>query len=333
QFYTDEFAEELTLQDAGQYYFEITDADERSKRSDSFTIEEEDFEVTNWTRSAIIYDIDYSPTLFVFTEGGTEPFTYYWFKLEEDGKSGYWVGGNSNSLPVSVPGIYECNVQDREGRWACSEEIPVTYTNSRPVIINQPVSHTDATRFDSGAFDCALYCRAVKANGNNSDLKYIWEMAYPVEGGWAQTTTTGQWFYPIEPGFYRCRVVDTVTGNYIYSNTAAVCEELVCEVHTTDKKETSGVAKMYFDVWGGIEPYKVELYLQYTSSVDGKIHYYLSDTYTGSDLKKPQYVPRNVRFTVEGEESSILWQWEDDPYYAVAYDALGYTYLTNAIIW
>ena len=263
QFYTDEFAEELTLQDAGQYYFEITDADERSKRSDSFTIEEEDFEVTNWTRSAIIYDIDYSPTLFVFTEGGTEPFTYYWFRLEEDGKSGYWVGGNSNSLPVSVPGIYECDVQDAEGRWACSEQIPVTYTNSRPVIINQPVSHTDATRFDSGAFDCALYCRAVKANGNNSDLKYIWEIAYPVEGGWAQTTTTGQWFYPIEPGFYRCRVVDTVTGNYIYSNTATVAEKLICE-----KAENTGYVRdnMYhfsFSFNGGMGPYDYQLYFTY----------------------------------------------------------------------
>ncbi|MBR5010269.1 MAG: hypothetical protein IKY06_06470, partial [Clostridia bacterium] len=264
QFYTDEFAEELTLQDAGQYYFEITDADERSKRSDSFTIEEEEFEIILWMHSAEISDINNPPILFVTPEGGTEPFTYYWFKLEEDGKSGYRVGKNNKTLPVTVPGVYECDVQDAEGRWACSEEIPVTYTNSRPVILEQPKDvFYEGTNSDP--VNATLTCRAVTSKGDDSDISYVWEWRGP-DTNWYMLRKFGKTIDAPAVGFYRCRVIDDATGGYVYSNSVVVESKMkVTEVEIEGwpwpQAMSYGTTQFRINVQGGAEPYTVQAYM------------------------------------------------------------------------
>jgi hypothetical protein len=192
--------------------------------SDVVFFEDAVFRITTQSEEEQITSPGGSTALFVEAEGGVEPYTYSW--TWTSGDNTYDLGRNADLIPVFDIGEYTCVIEDDAGQRITSKPMQVSYGGDAPWIVVQPQSQTDLTLNADGTVDAALFCNAISGTGDKSDLKYVWEIFIPGEIGWAQTTTTGQWLDVHTLGSYRCRVVDTVTGKYTYSDTALVCEKL-----------------------------------------------------------------------------------------------------------
>ncbi|MBR6499131.1 MAG: hypothetical protein IKT23_05525, partial [Clostridia bacterium] len=249
------------VEDPGVYYFRVEDSTSRGCTSATATFELPNIKVTILTPSAEIKRWGDPAYLEIAAEGGTEPYYYMWIRIGEDESWHHDANFNSSHYVAYEDGEYFCIVVDAENDSAYSDVMTVTYTGGEPVIIEQPQSHTSAERFPDGAFDVSLHCRATTPSGDYAGIKYVWEIYLP-NIGWAQTTTTGEWFYPVEPGLYRCRVINTATGEYVYSKVATVSEKLSLTVEPTGKGGLySELGEYRYIISGGVAPYNLEITL------------------------------------------------------------------------
>ena len=250
----------------GEYYFHIEDSKGRSADSDVVTFEDAIFRITDQTESASITRPGWSANMSVTADGGKEPYTYIW-TYQNNGKW-YKVGENADVISVYNPGVYSCTVKDSAKQSIKSKSITVTYTGKSPMIVEQPTSRRELTT-DHHWMD--LKCRAISGTGDDSNLKYDWYTRKP-GGGWTIYAADCQSYPGYFEGEYQCKVTDTATGAYTWSNVAIAYEELkfVGVQKTIDWSLSSRFVLSYK---GGLAPYKARVYVLWPVWKDDKLVY------------------------------------------------------------
>ncbi len=312
----------------GNYYFHIEDSEGHTVDSDVVYFEDAVFRITTQSEAEQITSPGGSTALFVEAEGGMEPYTYSW--TWTSGDNTYDLGRNADLIPVFDIGEYTCVIEDDAGQRITSKPMQVTYGGEAPWIVVQPQSQTDLTLNADGTVDAALFCNAISGTGDKSDLKYVWEIFIPGEIGWAQTTTTGQWLDVHTLGSYRCRVVDTVTGKYTYSDTALVCEKLAYQGSESWYTYHSDCMNYHFTFTGGVGPYTVKVYQNIDTDlvlVGGmRQALYKTETVNSAEELKSYQVFVPVRNDVIREEDGELRRYSEySEYFVVVIDASGQT--------
>ena len=246
--------------ETGEYYIVVRDSEGHSATSNTVYVDCEELRIASQTLSA---EFDGSLCyLSVVVEGGVPPYSYEWTGSYPDKGWSDVVEGFESMLQIFTVGVYQCKVTDSVGNVVHSHSIPVEYTGAKPLIIVQPICG-----IVEEVSDAQLVCEAIGSQGS-SGLQYIWEWTSGLSGssGWVQTGA-GRVFYPDKPGYYRCKVTDTATGEYVYSNMAGVFEHLKVkglEYLGVDGK--TGEYTISFTIKGGTPFYTASVF----ATVDGK---------------------------------------------------------------
>ncbi len=247
----------LTAWHSGLYNFYIEDSLGHSATSDYAYVGNAVFHIKKQTETGEISYPGGSAFLSVEAEGGLEPYTYLWSVRKDS--NWYKTGDNSPYINAYTPGEYYCEVLDAEKDFVFSHTMTVTYTGA-PWIIEQPQNEIVPNVPDE-KFSAMLTCRAISGSGDDSTLKYNWEVKLESISNWAMLIDSGPSIHVGYTGTYRCRVTDTVTGKYTYSDAAIVCRPLVCTYAQPWKASNSRYYFYRCSFTGGIGPYKVTVYL------------------------------------------------------------------------
>ena len=246
----------LTAWHSGSYYFYVEDSQGHTATSDYAYVGEPDFHIKDQTESATLAKPGDTASLFVEAEGGLEPYTYLWSIKRYTTR--YKVG-DARTFSADSPGEYLCRVVDAEGTMIHSKAIQVTYTGDAPWITVQPQGGV----LESGG-SVYIYCDAV--SGSGGELRFDWERtATGVRPSWSNVSRRGGSYRSIDvtqTGAYRCKVTDTKTGKYTYTQSAIVNEELACSI---DMEQMVGHETMMVNIHvkGGIGPYTYTVYMDY----------------------------------------------------------------------
>jgi len=313
--------------DPGEYYYHIEDSKGRMADSNVVTFENEVFRITKQPRSGTIKKPGETLQLTVEAKGGVEPYTYLWsLKI---GNTRYKVG-ESQTYSADKPGEYMCRVVDADGNMIHSKATQVGYTGDEPFITSQPESGI----LKGGTF--YLSCDAV--SGSGGELRFDWEVT-PIgqRPRWSNVSRRGNSSRSIDAdkaGIYRCKVTDTKTGKYTYSNTVKVYEELTCiitykYVNTSDSRWGDS-GELILDIKGGIGPYTVTIYLAHRTFVGGSFFArYMTETWDKEIDHGRSYTVPNWISNVENG----VWGHMPAFYYAVITDAVGNEYKTEYVYW
>lgn len=238
----------------GNYYIHIEDSKGRSIDSDVVYLEDAVFRVKKQTESAEIATPEGTATLEVEVEGGAEPYTYEW--TVGSGWSWFKTGANEPTLTAKKPGYYSCRIKDKDGGCIKSKTIKVSYTGKKPWILS-----VTPDRIIGVGETTKLTCTAISGTGDDSNLRYDWYSKKP-DGGWTLFAANAQTTETAFAWQYRCKVTDTVSGEYSTSEITTVSEELVL---TDIKKyqESQSFTLYTLSFRGGTAPYACTVYLKY----------------------------------------------------------------------
>ncbi|MBR4907117.1 MAG: hypothetical protein IKZ44_09760 [Clostridia bacterium] len=252
----------------GNYYYHIEDSRGISVDSDVVTFEGPEFRIKSQTLAGEIWDADTPIYPGVTVEGGIEPYTYTWLYLH--GATWYKVGYNDNSLKVTTPGSYKCRVTDGIGTKVESKVIPITYTASKPRIVQQPKGGV----IEEGE-SIRLSCSAISAHEVRYDWYYVTTGARRVRNLYKSDT---QQIEVTNPRIYLCRVTDLVTGEFVESERVSVANPMKLEnIYADDYAverypgviiEDHGSYTFHLKITGGSPEYKVVVYAKDFGVVD-----------------------------------------------------------------
>ena len=243
--------------ESGEYYIHIEDSQGRQADSDVVTCENAVFRIKDQTESASLAKPGDTASLFVEAEGGIEPYTYLWsLKI---GNTRYKVA-ESRTVTADKPGEYLCRVVDTDGEMIHSKTILVGYTGDTPIITKQPVG-------GNLVYGGSVYLSCVAVSGSGGELRYEWERSTTAEGSrpsWGKASRSGgsTWYMEASAaGAYHCRVTDTKTGKYTFTQTVFVTRELsaTAEGHTDNYSPDDYFYTLH--IQGGTTPYTVKVYL------------------------------------------------------------------------
>ncbi len=243
----------------GNYYIHIEDSKGRSADSNVVMFEDAVFRIKDQTKSASLAKPGDTASLFVEAEGGLEPYTYLWSYKRYNTR--YKVG-EARTHSADKPGEYLCRVVDVNGDMIYSATIQVGYTGDVPFITKQP----EGGVMKDGSF--YISCDAV--SGSGGELSFVWEKSTVPNGtrpNWGNATRSGSSSRGIDataPGAYRCKVTDTKTGKYTYTQLAMVAGELAAtaEVGMIRNWGRVGDVEAHIKITGGMAPYKVKIYVE-----------------------------------------------------------------------
>ncbi len=310
----------------GEYYFHIEDSKGRQVDSDAVIFEDAVFRITDQTETSAITRLYGSAGMSVTAEGGKEPYTYTW--TYQNGGRWFKVGENADVISVYKPGIYACIVKDSAGQSIKSKQITVTYTGKVPLIVEQPTSHRELNK-DVRWID--LKCRAISGTGDDSNLKYDW-YTRKSGGGWSIYAADRQSYPGYFEGEYRCKVTDTATGGYTWSEVAVAYEELAV-TGVTQTQSWASEARFVVSVKGGLAPYTLKLYQKYPYWTDygwrTKDAFFYSETYNSlEELNADKWDIPTVVDVLQGinENGELVLTTHRAVYYFVIIDAAGNKY-------
>ena len=310
----------------GEYYFHIEDSKGRQVDSDAVIFEDAVFRITDQTETSAITRLYGSAGMSVTAEGGKEPYTYTW--TYQNGGRWFKVGENADVISVYNPGIYACIVKDSAGQSIKSKQITVTYTGKVPLIVEQPTSHRELNK-DVRWID--LKCRAISGTGDDSNLKYDW-YTRKSGGGWSIYAADRQSYPGYFAGEYRCKVTDTATGGYTWSEVAVAYEELAV-TGVTQTQSWASEARFVVSVKGGLAPYTLKLYQKYPYWTDygwrTKDAFFYSETYNSlEELNADKWDIPTVVDVLQGinENGELVLTTHRAVYYFVIIDAAGNKY-------
>ena len=306
----------------GTYYIRIVDNKGRSADSDAVTFQNEVFHIKNQTGSGTITKPGDTVKLFVEAEGGKEPYTYLWSYKRYNTR--YKVG-EARTYTADKPGEYLCRVYDADGEMIHSEPIMVGYTGDTPIITSQP---TGGILKDGGSV--YLSCDAV--TGSGGELRFDWERtATGVRPAWRNAARSGASYRSWDAtvvGSYRCKVTDTKTGKYTYTQVAIVGESLVFgSVEASNFAYGSTPIKV--TVTGGVGPYSVKVYLKYPYWTGEKTEYknVLYSSFTVDNLEELAqhtiYLDDLVKYLAVSSDGESHYVNDIARYYIEITDALG----------
>ena len=307
--------------DPGEYYYHIEDSQGRSVDSDVVYLEDAVFRVKKQTESAEIATPEGTATLEVEVEGGAEPYTYEW--TVGSGWSWFKTGANEPTLTAKKPGYYSCRIKDKDGGCIKSKTIKVSYTGKKPWILS-----VTPDRIIGVGETTKLTCTAISGTGDDSNLRYDWYSKKP-DGGWTLFAANAQTTETAFAWQYRCKVTDTVSGEYSTSEITTVSEELVL---TDIKKyqESHSFSLYTLSFRGGTAPYACTVYLKYP--------YWNGTTTEYKDVIEDIFIVHSLEELKQREWFSPLenqvWYIENTPigeqyaveyaqHYLVIYDATG----------
>ena len=134
-------------------------------------------------------------------------------------------------VQVDKPGIYRCELSDGQGNTVYGRSIFVRYTGTKPFISVQPEKYLDFPYDGKNTMnEIDLYCSAYVGTGSSSALSYQWLTWDPVQG-WVESPFFGKELDITAYGssIWCCRVTNTATGEYAFSNFTYVVDELSLE--------------------------------------------------------------------------------------------------------
>ncbi len=242
----------------GVYYFHITDSEGHYVDSDAVLFQEETFRVKSQTESEAIVARGATARLSVEAEGGAEPYSYKWIKKS----LGRWfsTGKTGSSCEVEKIGEYACVIEDSEGNVIRTATIPVTYTGAAPWITLQPKNGM----LKKDEAPPLLSCTAITAEGHG--VRYEWYRGTTERKSLYNRTNWTRFAYGSDKatvpgaGLYRCKVTDTETNGWVWSEIVTVSEELTytlaLEYH--DQSHEDIFSKL--TIKGGTGPYTIRLY-------------------------------------------------------------------------
>ena len=289
---------------SGEYYYQIKDSKGHSIESVSVYFEEgEALHIKNQTESESIIVPNGTTFLSVEAAGGKEPYTYEWQRKVWG--NWYKTGETGSTYEASFPGEYACVVRDANNDPVRTKSIPVTYTGAAPWIILQPRSQP-IKKSESWP---TLYCSAIVAEGHG--IRYEW---YKKQTGgilnlnWDLKAYDTDTFTPPGIGMYRCKVVDTTTNGWMWSDIAVICEELSATNNALwPDHENDDTCRYSVTIKGGSHPYILKIYARYYYKTDDgwnrqKNVLYKTVTLGASGVYET-YVPRWIE---PGEEDQTL---------------------------
>ena len=304
----------------GSYFYVVVDANGHTAISDSVVFEKSDFRITSQTETSAITRLYGSANMSVTAEGGQEPYTYTW--TYQNGDKWFKVGGNADVISVNTPGVYACTVKDSANQSIQSKSITVTYTGKVPLIVEQPTRYRE---LDTDVRWIDLKCRAISGTGDDSNLRYDW-YTRKFGGSWTIYAADIQSYPGYFVGEYRCKVTDTATGSYTWSEVAVAYERLLSSTEMTHWSNDDYSYNLH--IKGGVAPYKIQVYLSVKQMNDPKT--ILWNTYTVNTLEEASNfhasVPPHWDYTYYSEDEKA-WKKasESTVAYAVITDALGRT--------
>ena len=243
--------------ESGEYYIHIEDSQGRQADSDVVTCENAVFRIKDQTESASLAKPGDTASLFVEAEGGIEPYTYLWsLKI---GNTRYKVA-ESRTVTADKPGEYLCRVVDTDGEMIHSKTILVGYTGDTPIITKQPVG-------GNLVYGGSVYLSCAAVSGSGGELRYEWERSTTAAGmrpSWGKASRSGgsTWYMEASAaGAYHCRVTDTKTGKYTFTQTVFVTRDFsaTAEGHTYSLQPSEYFYTLH--IQGGTAPYTVKVYL------------------------------------------------------------------------
>ena len=221
------------------------------------TCENAVFRIKDQTESASLAKPGDTASLFVEAEGGIEPYTYLWsLKI---GNTRYKVA-ESRTVTADKPGEYLCRVVDTDGEMIHSKTILVGYTGDTPIITKQPVG-------GNLVYGGSVYLSCAAVSGSGGELRYEWERSTTAAGmrpSWGKASRSGgsTWYMEASAaGAYHCRVTDTKTGKYTFTQTVFVTRDFsaTAEGHTYSLQPSEYFYTLH--IQGGTAPYTVKVYL------------------------------------------------------------------------
>ena len=237
--------------ETGDYCISIRDADGHTARSNTVLVSHPKLRIASQTLAADYYGE--AIFLSVVAEGGVEPYHYQW--MVDTGRGWFTTGEDKSMLPVNTVGEYVCKITDDAEQVVRSERIPVEYKGEAPHIIEQPKS---GVMDEDGIVD--LWCEAYCGSGDEN-IRYVWQKNTASDGSgyWETRVYDRQGYLAHEPGLYRCRVTDTVTEKYVYSDIVAVAEKLTASIAEIPPRDQNhyNFTYAYLDIEGGLPPYSV----------------------------------------------------------------------------
>ena len=306
----------------GSYRYIVVDANGHTAISDYVFFKKSDFRIKDQTESANLAKPGDTVILSVEVEGGKAPYTYEWMQYRGD-TPWYTTASTTDTCPARQPGRYACYVKDDAGDTVHSEYILVTYTGDTPWIIVQPKG---GILEKDGSLE--LTCEAI--SGSGGELRYEWEKTtIGVRPSWKAASRSGRStstsITASTAASYRCKVTDTKTGKYTYSEIAMVCEKLLvtsCEMTHWSAEDYS--YKLQFT--GGVAPYTIQVYLTVKQMNDPKT--ILWKTYTVNTPEEASdfhgSIPAHWDYTYYSEDEKV-WKKasESTEAYAVITDTRG----------
>ena len=233
------------------------------------------------TESAVIIDPNYSVTLSVTVEGGSKPYTYYWFVYKDaeflHDAGWYETGSNSDTIGARTPGKYYCRVKDAEDHWIDSHFIPVSYDGDAPLITLQPNDVYFEYSEESQAW--GLICDAIPGKGGNAeDLIFEWYYRFPEDSDFSRVSGgrdskvlgdvyyggSGAAFPTWNCGWYYCKVTDPSTGKSTDSRVAKVNVKM--EITGITRFGSFEAFNISCEFEGGTPPYTVSVFSEWETN-------------------------------------------------------------------
>ena len=263
----------------GEYYIEVTDAQDGLGESKHFEITAADpLVVADYTEGATVQSKDGTAYLDLRVSGGTPPYDFKWERLSglyppNDPRFSYdheyetlvngqivEIYGKDFMVINAGIGLYRCIVTDAEGQKTGISNVKVTYDGSKPVIVKQSVSETfnPTNQF----LKKTLICEAYAAPGH--ELYYTWykkgeSESRAVEGGKTKSTIYldedhSSTYEDQVCGIYFCLVQDLTTGEYVKSKEITIR----CWMEVTAAYQVGHTGSMNIEIKGGCGPFQVK---------------------------------------------------------------------------
>ena len=206
-----------------------------------------------------INDLDGRYNIWFIIDGGTPPYVYEW-EWKEIGSDSFSdrreKTSNEKGFVITHirPATSRITVTDNNGEMDTTE-IKVTYTSSKPIIVDQP---SDALLvYQDGSVSTIISCKAITGSGDDQNIKYVWFKRDLSSGGW-YSAGTGSEYNATAIGVYYCKAINADTGESTNSHEAEVKYELSAKINGMTGHDST-VSRMKYEIRGGVPPYKVSI--------------------------------------------------------------------------
>ncbi|MBQ1317325.1 MAG: hypothetical protein IIY46_07570 [Lachnospiraceae bacterium] len=327
-----------TVTSSGFYYMYVTDANGLHARSEFFCVDDYEVRIVSQPEWIEIEEPHHYAEAEILIQGGEGPYDLLWMKLNEEtgGYEPIWTTEGSDPnlgygdgtvvdmktdgwarLLTVVRGTYLLVARDANDVMCTSKPFDALYVGTVPYITVQPQdAEYEATSGRSNLF-YTLDCEG--RTGMNDYLAYLWEY-YAEDGTWQNVElqtmySRDSWFHgPFYADYphqefryvdhscaYRCKVTNTVTGEYAYSRVALV----KVLMHCTHYGQRGDHTALHAQFAGGAWPFTFEIRERFPTNFDSV------QQKAGTDGDNRSYT--RATFIQHAQQEYFMDAWWKDP--------------------